>query len=237
LVAQKALKMEVAMKQILKLIPMVLLLAACVPPAKVDPVESVTQQNEIAYYPSSTGLVWQYLLEGEVPGSVVPYELKVEGPQAIDSKVVTAFHFVGRGAERWYYRDFNKDGVFLVAEGTPNFYEVTYTPSVQEYPNQGRIIVGNSWNGISRMKISTPQVKNREATLTYQYRVLAQEKLEINKVSYEAFRISEDKRIALGGTEKDLTESTLIWFVPKIGEIQRSNLSDGKRILVARNFK
>lgn len=225
------------MKQFLKLIPMVLLLAACVPPAKVDPVESVTQQNEIGYYPSSTGLVWQYLLEGEVPGNAVPYELKVEGPQAIDSKVVTAFHFVGRGAERWYYRDFSKDGVFLVAEGTPNFYEVTYTPGIQEYPNQGRIIVGNSWNGISRMKISTPQIKNREATLTYQYRVLAQEKLEINKVSYDAFRISEDKRIALGGTEKDLTESTLIWFVPKIGEIQRSNLSDGKRILVARNFK
>jgi hypothetical protein len=229
--------MEVAMKQFLKLIPMVLLLAACVPPAKVDPIESVTQQNEVGYYPSSTGLVWQYLLEGEVPGSVLPYELKVEGPQAIDAKVVTAFHFIGRGAERWYYRDFNKDGVFLVAEGTPNFYEVSYLPSVQEYPNQGRITVGNAWNGISRMKISTPQVKNREATLTYQYRVLAQEKLEINKIVYDAFRISEDKRIALGGGEKDLTEITLIWFVPKIGEIQRSNLSDGKRILVARNFK
>jgi hypothetical protein len=225
------------MKQFLKLIPMILLLAACVPPAKVDPVESVTQQNEIGYYPSSTGLVWQYLLEGEVPGSVLPYELKVEGPQAIDAKVVTAFHFVGRGAERWYYRDFNKDGVFLVAEGTPNFYEVSYAPGIQEYPNQGRIIVGNSWSGVSRMKITTPQVKQREATMTYQYRVLAQEKLEINKVVYEAFRISEDKRITLGGNEKDLTESTLIWFVPKIGEIQRSNLSDGKRILVARNFK
>jgi hypothetical protein len=237
LVAQKALKVEAAMKQFLKLIPMVLLMAACAPAVKVDPVESVTQQNEVAYYPSSTGLVWQYLLEGEVPGSIAPYELKIEGPQAIDSKVVTAFHFVGRGAERWYYRDFNKDGVFLVAEGTPNFYEVTYTPGIQEYPNQGRIIVGNSWNGISSMKISTPQVKNREATLTYQYRVLAQEKLEINKIAYDAFRISEDKRIALGGNEKDLTESTLIWFVPKIGEIQRSNLSDGKRILVARNFK
>lgn len=225
------------MNRFFKLIPIVMFLAACTPAVKPDPVDSVTQQSEIGYYPSSTGLVWQYLLEGEVPGSVAPYELKIEGPQAIDSKVVTAFHFVGRGAERWYYRDFTKDGVFLVAEGTPNFYEVSYNPGVQEYPNQGRIIVGNTWSGVSRMKISTPQVKNREATLTYQYRVLAQEKLEINKVAYDAFRISEDKRIALGGDEKDLSESSLVWFVPKIGEIQRSNISDGKRILVARNFK
>jgi hypothetical protein len=225
------------MKRFFKLIPMIVLLAACTPAVTPDPVGSVTQQSEIGYYPSNTGLTWQYLLEGETPGSIAPYELKVEGPQAVDSKVVTAFHFIGRGAERWYYRDFTKDGVFLVAEGTPNFYEVTYTPSVQEYPNQGRIIVGNTWSGVSSMKISTPQVKQQPATLTYQYRVLAQEKLEINKVTYDAFRISEDKRIALGGGQKDLSESSLIWFVPKIGEIQRSNLNDGKRILVARNFK
>jgi hypothetical protein len=225
------------MKRFFKLIPMIVLLAACTPAVTPDPVGSVTQQSEIGYYPSNTGLTWQYLLEGETPGSIAPYELKVEGPQAVDSKVVTAFHFIGRGAERWYYRDFTKDGVFLVAEGTPNFYEVTYTPSVQEYPNQGRIIVGNTWSGVSSMKISTPQVKQQPATLTYQYRVLAQEKLEINKVTYDAFRISEDKRIALGGGQKDLSESSLIWFVPKIGEIQRSNVNDGKRILVARNFK
>ncbi len=225
------------MKAILKLIPVILLLNACVPPAKPDIVTSGTQQAEVDYYPSSTGLVWQYLLEGDVPGSVPPYDLKIEGPQAVDSKVVTAFHFVGRGAERWYYRDFNKDGVFLVAEGTPNFYEVKYNPGVQEYPNQGRIGVGITWGGISNMKISTPQTKNQDATLTYLYRVLSQEKVEINKIVYDAFRISEEKKIALGGDQKDLAETSLIWFVPKIGEIQRSNLRDGKRILVARNFK
>jgi hypothetical protein len=224
----------------LKFLPLLVLFAACAPAPTPNAISTSVAADEVSYYPSQSGLTWAYLKPGESEATA-PYVVRVEGPSSYQSRVLTAIRFVGRGTERFYYREFDNTGVKLWGEGSPDFYGIVYDRPVQEYPAESTIAVGKSWSGDTTAKLTTRQgVYNLR--YTYTFRVVSKEKFKIRSTEYDTFLILRDSRLEYTGLSatdaakpefRPIVESQRIRFVPFIGEIQtREGL-----VLVDYNFK
>jgi hypothetical protein len=225
----------------LKALPVLALigLAACAP-RSVDNVTTTVTADQVSYYPSQSGTAWSYLKPGE-PLNTAPYIVRTEGPTSFRSKVLTAQRFVGRGQDRYYYREFNASGVRLWGEGSPDFYEIVYDEPIQEYPAENTIAANKSWNGTTTATLTTKEGARR-VRYTYIYKVVNKEKFKIRDVEYDAFLILRDNRLeyldlssadAVKPQFQPVLESQRIRFVPFIGEVEtREGL-----VLVDYNFR
>jgi len=231
--------MVMRVHKILPLIAVLLSVAACVPPA-VQNVTTTVAADQVSYYPSQSGLVWSYLKPGE-PLDTAPYIVRIEGPTSYQSKVLTALRFIGRGQERFYYREFDATGVKLWGEASPEFYQITYDQPVQEYPSEATLAVGKTWTGSTTAQLVTKE-GTRKMRFTYISKVVTREKFKIRDTEYNAFLILRDNRLEyldLTAAEsakpqfQPILESQRIRFVPYIGEVEtREGL-----VLVNYNFK
>jgi hypothetical protein len=226
--------------KLLKLLPLLVVVAACAPARQPGTVSTSVSADEVSYYPSQSGLTWAYLKPGETENTA-PYVVRIEGPSSYQSRVLTAMRFVGRGQERFYYRQFDASGVKLYGEGSPEFYQFIYDSPVQEYPAENTIVVGKTWNGETTAQLVTRE-GTRRIKYTYIMRVVSKEKFKIRDTEYDAFLILRDNRLeylnlnAADAAKKEfqpIVESQRVRFVPYIGEIQtREGL-----VLVDYNFK
>jgi hypothetical protein len=216
-----------------------LALAACAPRA-VDNVTTTVTADQVSYYPSQSGLAWSYLKPGE-PLNTSPYIVRTEGPTSFRSKVLTAQRFVGRGQERFYYREFDATGVKLWGEGAPDFYQIIYDNPIQEYPEPNTLAVGKTWNGSTTAALETKE-GTRRVRYTYIFKVVSKEKFKVRDTEYDTFLILRDNRLeyldlsaadAVKPQFQPILESQRIRFVPFIGEVQtREGL-----VLVDYNFR
>ena len=221
------------------LIGLLLSVAACTPPA-VQNVTTTVTSDQVSYYPSQSGLVWSYLKPGE-PLDTAPYIVRIEGPTSYQSKVLTALRFIGRGQERFYYREFDQSGVKLWGEGSPEFYQITYDQPVQEYPPEATLAAGKTWTGSTTASLVTKE-GTRRVRFTYISKVVIKEKFKVRDTEYDAFLILRDNRLeyldlsaadAAKPQFQPILESQRIRFVPFIGEVEtREGL-----VLVNYNFK
>ncbi len=209
-----------------------LCLVACAP----QPARVTGQTNagaSVAFYPSQSGAIWQYLKEGERADSL-PYAMRVEGPQSYNGRVLTGMRFVGRGQDISYFRQFDERGVRLIAQGAANFYELVYENPILEYPPAKELVVGKTWSGTTLATLTPARQVPQQLKYTYQFRVVAKEKYRVANTDYDAFLILRDNRLEdLSGKTEAVIESQRIRFVPYIGEVQtREGL-----VLINYNFK
>jgi hypothetical protein len=212
---------------------LVLALTACAP----QPATRVTGQtgngSSVAFYPSQSGAIWQYLKEGERADST-PYAVRVEGPQSYNGRILTGMRFIGRGQDISYYRQFDERGVQLIAQSAPNFYDLVYETPILEYPPSKELVIGRTWSGSTLATLTIPKQAVQRLRYTYQFRVVAKEKYRIANTDYDAFLILRDNRLEdVNGKSDPIIESQRIRFVPFIGEVQtREGL-----VLISYNFK
>jgi hypothetical protein len=227
------------LRRFLPLAAALLSLAACVPATPGNATATVTA-DQVSYYPSQSGLIWAYLKPGE-PLNTAPYIVRIEGPSSYNAKVLTGMRFIGRGTERFYYREFDPTGVKLWGEGATDFYQFVYDQPVQEYPAENTLAIGKTWSGESTGKLVTKESTKR-VKYTYIFRVVSKEKFKIRDTEYDAFLILRDNRLEyldLTAAEaakpefRPVVESQRVRFVPFIGEVEtREGL-----VLVDYNFK
>jgi hypothetical protein len=212
---------------------LVLMLAACAPQTPTRVTGQTGTGAGVAFYPSQSGAIWQYLKDGE-RGDSTPYTLKIEGPQSYNGRILTGVRFIGRGQDITYFRQFDERGVQLIAQGSPNFYDLVYETPILEYPPQKELVVGRTWSGTSNATLTIPKQTPQKLRYTYQFRVVAKEKYRVVNTDYDAFLILRDNRLEdLSGKSDPVIESQRIRFVPFIGEVQtREGL-----VLINYNFK
>ncbi len=198
---------------------LILLLVACKPePARVTSQAGTTAA--VAFYPSQSGAIWQYLKDGETTDTA-PYYLRIEGPQSYNNQVYTGMRFIGRGQDIYYFRQFNERGVYLIAQGANNFYELIYEQPILEYPPQKELVVGKTWSGTTLGTLTPSKQAPQKIKYTYQFRVVSKEKFRIGTTDYDAYLILRDNRIEdLTGKADPVIEAQRIRFVPYIGEVQ-----------------
>lgn len=209
-----------------------LTLAACAP----QPTRVTGQSGSgagVAFYPSQSGAIWQYLKDGERSDST-PYVLRVEGPQSYNGRILTGMRFIGRGQDINYFRQFDERGVRLIAQGATNFYDLVYDDPILEYPPEKELVVGKTWSGVTTATLTQSRQAPQKLRVIYSFRVAAKEKYKVGDITYDAFLILRDNRLEdLSGRAEPSTESQRIRFVPYIGEVQsREGL-----VLVNYNFK
>ncbi len=224
---------------LLPLVGLALLFSACQPQAP-GRVNTSVSADQVSYYPSQSGLAWAYL-KPEESLATVPYTVKIEGPASVQSRILTAVHFEGRGTERLYYREFDASGVKLWVEGAPEFYQFIYDTPVQEYPPENTLAVGKTWSGETTAKLVTREGERR-IKYTYIFRVASKDKFKVGTVEYDTFLILRDNRLeyldlspadAAKPQFRPVVENQRIRFVPYVGEVQtREGL-----VLVDYNFK
>ncbi len=222
------------------LVPVLLLLAACVPRASEPQTNTALVQGSVGFYPSQPGLDWVYLPPRASIGDP-PVRLSVIGPTTFEGQPVIRFRLSGRGLERSYYRQVDASGVRLLGiEDFDRLQVARYTPAIQEYPPQASLAVGARWGGQTREVIelrSNNQVTRvSDRVLEYSYTVLGKSNVTVPAGSFEVFRIGLEYR---DPRNPSLRENFELWFFPGVGEIFSSvNFSDqGGLSLIDRNFK
>ncbi len=212
---------------------LVLALAACAPQTPSRVTGQTGAGANVAFYPSQSGAIWQYLKDGERNDST-PYTLRIEGPQSYNGRILTGMRFIGRGQDISYFRQFDERGVQLIAQGSANFYDLVYETPILEYPPQKDLVIGKTWSGTSNATLTIPKQSPQKLRYTYQFRVVAKEKYRVANTDYDAFLILRDNRLEdLSGKSDPVIESQRIRFVPFIGEVQsREGL-----VLINYNFK
>jgi hypothetical protein len=212
---------------------LVLALVACAPQTPTRVTGQTGTGSSVAFYPSQSGAIWQYLKDGE-RGDSAPYTLRIEGPQSYNGRILTGMRFLGRGQDISYFRQFDERGVQLIAQGSTNFYDLVYETPILEYPPQKDMVVGKTWSGTSNATLTIPKQAVQKLRYTYQFRVVAKEKYRVATTDYDAFLILRDNRLEdLSGKSDPVIESQRIRFVPFIGEVQtREGL-----VLINYNFK
>ncbi|MFN3267308.1 MAG: hypothetical protein ACK41E_10785 [Deinococcales bacterium] len=210
-----------------------LLMVVSCAPASPPTVGGQTTGGTVAFYPNQSGAVWQYLKDGERADSP-PYQLRVEGPQSFNGRILTGMRFLGRGHDIYYYRQFDERGVQLISQGSTNFYELVYDTPVLEYPPQKELVVGKTWSAVTLVTLTQARQPAQRLRYTYSFRVAAKEKYKIGNTEYDAFLILRDNRLeSVDGKTEPLIEAQRIRFVPFIGEVRtREGL-----VLVSYNFK
>jgi hypothetical protein len=213
-------------------IGLMFLMVACAP-TQPPTIGGQATGGVTAFYPNQSGAQWQYLKDGERADST-PYQLRVEGPQSFNGRVLTGMRFLGRGQDIYYFRQFDERGVQLISQGSQNFYELVYDTPVLEYPPQKELVVGKTWSAVTLATLTQAKQAPQRLRYTYSFRVAAKEKYKIGTVEYDAFLILRDNRLdAVDGKSEPIVESQRIRFVPFIGEVRtREGL-----VLLSYNFK
>lgn len=197
--------------------------AACVP-AEVDPgrVQVAQLFENLSFYPKETGVVWQYLPDGERLDAM-RVEKRIEGPTVLQGQVLIATRLVGRGIDQHDFRDHRSDGVFLVRRSLPGL-QVSFDPPLQELPAESALRVGASWGGTTTITAFYPNARpeNQRVSGTSSYRFTVVDKRRVGVVAgeFEVFVINfESNSLDAQGNVTDTLRQT-IWFSPYIGKVR-----------------
>jgi hypothetical protein len=198
-------------------------LVACAPEAP-DPgrVEILQLAEAPSYYPRQTGIVWNYLRDGE-PLDAPPVLQQVLGPTVVGGEVLIATRLHGRGLDTSYFRRYGPEGVFLVRETRPGAV-IDFDPPRQELPAEGALRPGSSWGGSTTARLYFPQARpenqRTELRLDYEYRVVDRREVVVAAGRFEVYVIN----LVANHFNEDgaLVESVQqeLWFAPYVGEVR-----------------
>ncbi|WP_034387511.1 hypothetical protein [Deinococcus sp. YIM 77859] len=211
-------------------VPLLALLGACAPAATktAAPVQASTPVSRVSFYPLETGLAWTYLPEGEAAGSL-PYTLRALGPTVFVGQPVFAFGLTGRGAEQTWYRQVGADGVRLLGFRKPGV-TVRLEPAWVEAPAEGAWRVGLSWEGQSRVTLTSDNGQvQAQGTLRYRYDVQDRRRVNTPAGSFDVWVITRQISDDVGGLFPQVQQ---VWFAPFVGDVRTPE----GLLLTARNF-
>ena len=90
--------------------------------------------------------------------------------------------------------------------------------------------VGSSWQGNSTLSVYRDGAVLSSAALSYDSKVLGQQRVSINGQDYDAFVINVETRV---GADDDVRKKTYqSWYVPYVGEIKTQT----GLVMVGKNF-
>ncbi|MCS6869624.1 MAG: hypothetical protein NZ846_00405 [Thermus sp.] len=209
------------------LMALALALAACAPQVTQSP-EARPQLKEVGFYPSTTGLEWVYVPEGEAL-SAPPYRVRAEGPAVFEGQEALRFRSFGRGEERVYYRQVGPFGVRLLGFQDPSA-RVVFTPALLEYPPEALLSPGYRWGGTVQVRVELLTPGGREplaqGALDYTMEVLEEREVRLPAGVFRVYRIRQTFRDRQGQDARE------VWLAPRVGEVRTRE----GRILVERNF-
>lgn len=193
------------------------LLGSCAPrQTTATLITSNTQVNSVSFYPYETGLIWNYLPEGDTTKDV-PYVLQTQGPTVFIGQPVIASQLTGRGASQTWYRTYDSSGVKLYGLRKPGV-TVSLNPAWQEAPAQGEWRVGLHWEGSSKITIQDDSGKvQAQGTLTYKYDVQDQRQVQTLAGTYNVWVVTRQISDDVGGL---FPAAQQYWFAPYIGDVR-----------------
>jgi hypothetical protein len=198
-------------------------IAACVPTA-ADPghVQVVQPFENLSFYPQETGVIWQYLPEGERLDAMRA-EKRIEGPTVLQGQVLIATRLVGRGFDQLDFRDHRSDGVFLVHRNLPG-HQVGFDPPLQELPAETALLVGASWGGTTTVTVFSPNARPENqrvsGAVSYRFTVVDKRRVSVVAGEFEVFVINfESNSLDAQGNVTDTLRQT-IWFSPHVGKVR-----------------
>jgi hypothetical protein len=208
------------------------LLGACAPTSeKQVTVQQLTKP--ISYYPHQTGAQWQYLPDGAKlsdPRLVVD----VEGPTVMNGQVWIAWRTQGRGLDVTSYRQYKSDGVYLGRENKLGTI-INFDPPIHEYPTEGTLRVGATWDGDTTVHVQATGSDNSQASKTlnvhYVYTVVDQRTVTLPSGSFDVYVVAFTTRTLDKNANVTSKLTQQFWFAPKIGEVRDEN----NNVLIASN--
>lgn len=213
-------------KRFLFVLPLVLVLASCVPATEDGPRVVVEQLTEpVSFYPQETGATWQYLPDSASLSEPRLFR-RIEGPTVLGGQVVVASRLVGRGIDERNFRIYQPDGVYLLRRTKPGSI-IDFEPALQEFPAAGGLRVGASWGGETQANVRYPEARpeHRETSLDIRYRYTVVDKRTARTPAgqLEVFVIDFHSRTldAEGNELEELTQTS--WFAPHVGEVRTQN--------------
>ena len=208
------------------------LLASCAPASeKQVTVQQLTKP--ISYYPHQTGAHWEYLPDG-AKLTDPRITVDVEGPTVVDGQVWIAWHTQGRGLDVTRYRQYRSDGVYLGRENKLGTL-ITFNPAIHEFPAEGQLRVGATWDGDTKVTVSATGGSNDQANKTldvhYVYTVVDKRKVTLASGSFDVFVVSFTTRTLDESANVTNKLTQQFWFTPDVGEVRDEN----GNVLIASN--
>lgn len=204
-------------------------LSACAPTqTPITQVNSSTSFNAVSFYPTETGLLWQYYPEAEVKNGV-PYVVRNLGPSIFKSQAVIAQQLSGRGAETTWYRISDSRGVQTLGFRKPGL-TATLEPPMLELPPQNSWRLGLQWEGQSKVTITDDAGKVQvKGLVQYKYNVQDQRTVTTPGGNFNVWVLTRQMTDDIGGV---FPKTQQVWFAPYVGEVRTA---DGL-LLTAKNF-
>jgi len=225
---------------VLALVALALLfvLAACAPSSdKQVTVQQLTKP--ISYYPHQTGAHWEYLPDG-AKLTDPRLTVDVEGPTVLDGQVWIAWHMQGRGLDVTRYLQYKPDGVYLGRENKLGTV-INFDPPIQEFPAEGKLRVGATWAGDTKVDVvatqdngrgtSSAKQANKTLDVHYVYTVVDKRQVTLAAGSFEVYVVSFTTRTLDKNANVTNTLTQQFWFTPNVGEIRDEN----GNVLIASN--
>lgn len=206
-----------------------LILGSCAPrqsPASL--ITASTAANSVSFYPHETGLIWNYLPEGDTSRDI-PYVLSNLGPTVFRGQPVIASALTGRGADQTWYRVYDSSGVRLLGIRKPGV-NIALDPAWQEAPPESAWRVGLSWSGSSQVVITDDAGKEQaKGTLDYRYDVQDQRTVTVPGGTYRVWVVTRQIKDTVGGL---FPAAQQYWFTPYTGDVRTTE----NLLLTGRNF-
>lgn len=206
------------------LVFLTVLLAGCAPSTeKQVTVQQLTKP--ISYYPHQTGAHWEYLPDGaKLTDPRVTVD--VEGPTVLNGKIWIAWHTQGRGLDVTRFRQYRSDGVYLSQEdklGTT----ITFNPAIHEYPAEGQLRVGATWDGDTKVKVLATGGSGDQASKTldvhYVYTIVDKRNVSLAAGTFDVYVIAFTTRTFDENANVTSKLTQQFWFAPKVGEIRQKS--------------
>lgn len=205
------------------------LLGSCAPRQQTGTViTSSTQVNSISFYPFETGLIWNYLPEGDTSKDI-PYVMQTQGPTVFLGQPVIASQLSGRGAQQTWYRTYDNSGIKLFGLRKPGV-TVSLSPAWQEAPAADAWRVGLHWEGSSSITVQDDTGKvQAKGTLIYRYDVQDTRQVTTPAGTYKVWVVTRQISDDVGGL---FPAAQQYWFAPYVGDLRTpENL-----LLTSKNF-